>query len=234
MIKDNKGFTLVEVLVVSVILVILATMLIPTMVSYLTKSSDEKNYEDAKSILQVAQSEFYSLYAGNSHNDDYSSAITDSTKCNTYCSMDSDISQTTIAREIMKKAGFSIDFDFPCSVALVVGRYDTYGNPAPDKALYDPLLAYNVYAIIFQNYFEKEYFVMDKEGNVNYPTSIAALKNTINKYYDNGDIVEVQIYYVKLGMGNNNPPSAIWGSKAFDSGTVKNLNAKKKPTVYKG
>ena len=63
--KDQKGFTLVELIVVLVILAILAALLVPALLGYIDRAKEAKYFEEARSIytaLQVIEDE---RYAGN-------------------------------------------------------------------------------------------------------------------------------------------------------------------------
>ena len=53
--KSKKGFTLVELIVVLVILAILAAILVPTLLGYITKAREEKDYATAQTIRVAAQ-----------------------------------------------------------------------------------------------------------------------------------------------------------------------------------
>lgn len=60
--KDQKGFTLVELIVVLVILAILAALLVPALLGYIDRARQGKYLEEARSIytaLQAVQDENY-------------------------------------------------------------------------------------------------------------------------------------------------------------------------------
>ena len=60
--KENKGFTLVELIVVLVILAILAAILVPALLGYIDKARERKDINTAKAYLDAAQSMMVELY----------------------------------------------------------------------------------------------------------------------------------------------------------------------------
>ena len=60
--KNNKGFTLVELIVVLVILAILAAILVPALLGYIDRAREKQYVLNAKSCLTAAQAELSSLY----------------------------------------------------------------------------------------------------------------------------------------------------------------------------
>lgn len=65
--KDKKGFTLVELIVVLVILAILAALLVPALTGYIDKANQEKVIAECRSVVMAAQttaSEYYGLGKG--------------------------------------------------------------------------------------------------------------------------------------------------------------------------
>lgn len=61
--KNQKGFTLVEVIVVLVILAILAAILIPTFVGYIDKANEKSAIVEGRSALLAAQTIASEAYA---------------------------------------------------------------------------------------------------------------------------------------------------------------------------
>ena len=53
---NNKGFTLVELIVVLVILAILAAILVPTLMGYIDKARSEKDFSTAQAVRVAVQS----------------------------------------------------------------------------------------------------------------------------------------------------------------------------------
>lgn len=64
--KNNKGFTLVELIVVLVILAILAAILVPALLGYIDKARQGQYAEEAHSIMVAAQAYETEQYAKSS------------------------------------------------------------------------------------------------------------------------------------------------------------------------
>jgi prepilin-type N-terminal cleavage/methylation domain-containing protein len=61
--NNNKGFTLVELIVVLVILAILAAILVPALLGYIDRAKQQQIVLNAKSCLTAAQAELSEMYA---------------------------------------------------------------------------------------------------------------------------------------------------------------------------
>lgn len=61
--KDKKGFTLVELIVVLVILAILAALLVPALTGYIDRANEEKVVAEARMALMAAQTQGSIEYA---------------------------------------------------------------------------------------------------------------------------------------------------------------------------
>ena len=60
--KNNKGFTLVELIVVLVILAILAAILVPTLLGYIDKARSEKDFSTAQTVRVATQAAIDQAY----------------------------------------------------------------------------------------------------------------------------------------------------------------------------
>ena len=60
--KNQKGFTLVELIVVLVILAILAAMLVPALTGYIDKANSEKIVATTRQVVMAAQTEVSEAY----------------------------------------------------------------------------------------------------------------------------------------------------------------------------
>ena len=60
--KEKKGFTLVELIVVLVILAILAALLIPALTGYIDKANKEKVVAEARMVVMAVQTEASTVY----------------------------------------------------------------------------------------------------------------------------------------------------------------------------
>ena len=60
--KDKKGFTLVELIVVLVILAILAALLIPALTGYIDKANKEKVVAETRMVVMAVQTEASEAY----------------------------------------------------------------------------------------------------------------------------------------------------------------------------
>ena len=108
---SNKGFTLVELIVVLVILAILAAILVPALLGYIDRAREKQIVLNAKSCLTAAQAEMSSLYGQNLE--------------------PSKIATDPYNAEVLSTA------DVPNCTALVVGTKKNYGSTTNKSDLHD-------------------------------------------------------------------------------------------------
>lgn len=75
--KDHKGFTLVEVIVVLVILAIMAAVLIPSLIGYIDKSRENSIVSETRSLVVAVQSLSSEKYAKQNDSGDYTLGATE-------------------------------------------------------------------------------------------------------------------------------------------------------------
>lgn len=61
--QKNKGFTLVELIVVLVILAILAAILVPALLGYIDRAKEQQIVLNARAVYTAAQAELSEMYA---------------------------------------------------------------------------------------------------------------------------------------------------------------------------
>ena len=118
--KRNKGFTLVELIVVLVILAILAAVMVPTMIGWIDKAKEKKILLAARSLYTASQAVLSEEYAMCS--DPSAPPTTDSLK------------NSGRSEEILKLAGTPEGDTVSCSIGVMGG--DSYGNYIVQYAYY--------------------------------------------------------------------------------------------------
>lgn len=61
--REKRGFTLVELIVVMAILAILASLLVPSLTGYIDRAKDEKIKSETRMLLMALQTEISTTYA---------------------------------------------------------------------------------------------------------------------------------------------------------------------------
>lgn len=222
---DNKGFTLVELVVIVMILVVLATISIPIFNNFFTKKYSDKIADEAKDIMDCSQVALYELYATNAHNlvdgsdnnkkevciieglqdmsKDYKKHPT-TFQISNETNLDIDIHLNPICKNILELCGMSIYEDCPCIVFIATGKYDIYCDP--NNTDYDPIKAYTVYQVIYQPVFQRKVVFLDINGNISYSNPY----RQTHKIHVGDEDVTIQYYALKCGKDNNNAMSGMW------------------------
>lgn len=74
--EDNKGFTLVELIVVIVILAILAAILVPGLLKWIDKAKEEQYVLEARNVYLAAEAQIAEMYAANASTKPTATGIT--------------------------------------------------------------------------------------------------------------------------------------------------------------
>ncbi len=179
----NKGFTLIELIVVIVILAILAAILVPALLGYIDKAKKNQDILNAKNCLTAAQTEFVELYAKGGPICKDTGQYHDGNLCG-----------TAIAEKILEVAD-----DEPYMLIIGTGDYEDYAKKSQTAHK-----AYTVYFVVYWAEKNKDpIFFNGSEWMSTYPW-----KGTGQNYFIvNGDSVHMQFYFVsapdKNNMGNN-------------------------------
>jgi len=233
--KNNKGFTLVELIVVVVILLILAGLMIPAFTKYFSKKYDEKKKEELNNLFDASQIYLYDLYANNSHSDDDNCIIPGKPdnggdpkkapatyKFTNSETEDCDIHWSTLSDNILKNVGLSIRKNEPCVVIMCTGSYEVYNNPFSTQ--YDPQKAYTVYMMMYQSvYGDKVFYQIKgdddikinkcpvKSETIEIETETGPKKKKKNYIIlPNNEKVYVQYFSLKNGKDNNSFLNNLW------------------------
>ena len=136
--RSDKGFTLVELIVILVILAIISALLIPTLIGYIEEARSKKYLPNAKSCFDAAQSMFSKEYGlhetpalgtpviGGAH--DTSDGFSPNA--------DQDISQTKFAEDILKLAGVPDEKPYFFMVAVGSHAANTSASEASEADKY--------------------------------------------------------------------------------------------------
>ncbi|MCR4649230.1 MAG: prepilin-type N-terminal cleavage/methylation domain-containing protein [Lachnospiraceae bacterium] len=146
--KQNKGFTLVELIVVLVILAILAAILIPALLGYIDRAREKQDILDARNLLMAAQAELVQVYGTQGDKLVWDKPIIASgNNIVTDDNGDVDVTTTDFAKRVLTTADRTGD-NAPYIFMIAVGSNHNKYSDAEDKLL--PLHdKYTVYYAVY-------------------------------------------------------------------------------------
>ena len=205
----NKGFTLVELIVVLVILAILAAILVPALLGWIDKARTKQDMLEAKNCMTAAQAEFAELYATRGEPIAGQKSVIPATDVK----LDGKVEEVNkikisnndayvykdqkhykdFSQKILKTAGYDKEKDYPCYLIIGAGNYEKYINDDPHKP-------YTIYFAMFQKTkTSKPIFYDGRKWTEEYPKN--ASDNTgsqadkdYNYYVVNRQKIRIQYY----------------------------------------
>ena len=105
--KSDKGFTLVELIVVLVILAIMAAILVPVLMGYIDKSKEEQCLLDGRNCVTAIQTELTQLYAQQGGSVELGTPVISGGKIVGENNGDDNIEGTNFAKRVLEKAELS-------------------------------------------------------------------------------------------------------------------------------
>lgn len=186
--RNKRGFTLVEVVIVLVILAILAAVLIPSLSGYIDKANKSKYVLAAKNCMKAMQVELSEMYAERGKLADLPNVAGSVAQNN-----DVSLIRTDFASEVLKTAD-----DDPYMLIFGLGDYDKYIDTDPAK----------VYTVYFVAYWpdpdETPIFFNGSDWSEDYPWKGSGM----NTFRVNGEDVLMQFYFMAGKNATNT--SANW------------------------
>ena len=166
--SKNKGFTLVELIIVLVILAILAAILTPTLLGYIDEARTKRYLSNAKACLDAAQAAFVEQYGRNGDIAPGTPVVSDARiKATARGNNDQDISNTDFAKNVLNYAGVK-----PYFFMVAVG---SNSKDNPNKVSYTESTLHDKYTIYYGIYVEtkgaKPLYFYNGEWSTDNPTA---------------------------------------------------------------
>ena len=144
--NSNKGFTLVELIVVLVILAILSALLIPTLTGYIDEARAKKYLPNAQACVEAAQAMFSQQFALNGEVP-LGTPVVDQAHVTFGSNEDENISRGKFAKDLLKLAG--LPDGKPYCFMVAVGS-NALGTTDEEASLIDK------YTVFYAFYMEEE------------------------------------------------------------------------------
>ena len=201
--KLNKGFTMVELIVVLVILAILSAILAPALLGYIDKAKSKKDLISARALLDASQAELVELYAkGYEEKTSSINSVIPGVKANAYKPNGSAISnnrdtyadETDFAKGIFDLTGCEKPYLFMIATGSTIsgGAYKADENQKAKYTVY--------YAVYMKTEHSDPLYFYNGEWTRDNPSAIGVYK-TGNITNINGKEMKLQ-YYLISNLGH--------------------------------
>ncbi|MBR1815846.1 MAG: type II secretion system protein [Lachnospiraceae bacterium] len=207
--KNEKGFTLVELIVVIVILAILAAILVPALLGYIDKAKKSEDLEKAKLCMTSMQSVLVELYAKDQpacieHNGQLSKPNENGTQFTWYNPWR--FGDFANMAELDYNKSTNKYNNQPANLVLLVGHYGVYGSQKRNVGITvteaDKKKAFTCYGVIYQRTEDSEPLFFDGT-NWNYGKVELKEKNYTPYLTINGEDIFVQCYFICDSKSSN-------------------------------
>ncbi|MBO4910853.1 MAG: prepilin-type N-terminal cleavage/methylation domain-containing protein [Lachnospiraceae bacterium] len=215
---SDKGFTLVELLVVLIILAILAALIAPALIGYIDEAKAKKYLPNARACLEAAQSMFSQQYGLNDNLPAGDPVVGGAMDQSTSGNKDQDITNTKFAQDLLTLAGVPAGSPYLFMVG-VGSASDTNGTVRNGHTVTEQDKYTIYYAVYIETASSKAWYYYNGEWTTTNPrynnTNFAFnSNNVILSGKDKG--VMIQYYLISnhnpsyQGVGNTIRSASFW------------------------
>jgi prepilin-type N-terminal cleavage/methylation domain-containing protein len=222
--KSNKGFTLVELIVVLVILAVLAAILSPALLGYIDEARNKRYFENAAVCVEATQAMFSRQYGLNGHLEPgtpvVSGAGITSNPDNDDANLDQDISNTPFAKDVLQLAGLPEGTPYFFMVAVGSNAGDLTDAEKKSMTEMDKYIVY--YAIYIEKENSKPWYYYNGTWTTTNPryngkegpaTEIFTSRNVIKDGYPHAGL---RLQYYVIANHNTKYPNSVKDPKFWN------------------